>query len=192
MKTKIAIIVALLAAVPLFADDTPKLPPSVAAINVKYDKQAEIAQHAYWKAILAAQTAKLKQLQDAMVTAAQQKNADAIPVLEKEIEDTKAGIAEATSGTGVPAASTAADFKWLEGTSWHLERDAKFELTFNADHTLSGGDRGIWKVLDGNTIALKREHIPESIWTFSKSRKQAMDEVPSRSSEAGSLFLRNQ
>ena len=66
--------------------------------------------------------------------------------------------------------------KWLEGTRWLLDRDSKQIFIFNSNHTLSGADQGTWIVLDANSIAVKREHLEDSIWTFSRSRKQAMDE----------------
>lgn len=164
--------------IPVLANDASQeqgLPSYVQTINAKCDKQTDSASHLYWQTALLAHRSKLKELRAAMVRAANQNDAAAIPLIQKEIDETEERVAGDSTAAGVPPAP-ATDMKWLEGTRWLLDRDSKQVFIFNSDHTLEGADHGTWNVLDANTIALKREHLADSIWTFSKSRRQAMDE----------------
>ena len=191
MKVKTAtLIVLLIAAIPVVADDAPQPSPDIQAINAKYEKQADAAQRAYWQAIVAVDRAKLKDLQQAMITAAKESNADLIPIIQRAIEETKAKITQDANESGSPTAlHPTADFHWLEGTTWRLKTDSRFALTFNPNHTLVGSDNGTWKVLDTNIIAVKREHLEDTIWIFGRNRKQAMDEPIVAKSVPGSIFI---
>jgi hypothetical protein len=177
LKTILAAVL-LFVVLPVLADDAPRPPFYVQAIFTKYDRQAEANVRLYWQATLAADKAKLKDLQDAMVSAAKQNNADAIGLIQKAIDETKEKIKQDAESNGLPpAAPTTIDFKWLDGTKWHILVTGE-ELAFHADGTMTEMPdhvHGIshWKPLDSNSITVIEPIGVKRVVTFDRFRTTA-------------------
>ncbi len=132
----------------------PMLPAYVQAINAKYDKQAEDSRRTYWQSMLVADTAKLKDLQAAMVTAAKQNQSDAIPLIQKEIDETKQKITQDANRNSEPLKHTAflpGKFRWNDGPTVVFTEDGRVMA--------SNGNTGTWDTALGETMRIHWQNL---------------------------------